>query len=264
METLISDKVSIKMMKISIITVTFNSTAHIKDCVKSVNDQTYNNIEHIIIDGASKDNTLEIINSLPNRVVKIVSEPDKGIYDAMNKGIKLASGDVVGILNSDDFFANKNVISSIVAEFEKDTTLEGVYTNLYYVKQDKPQQIVRHWTSEPFKEKSFFKGWHPPHPTLYLKRDVYLKYGFFDLDFNLAADFELMLRFFENYKIKTKHLPITTIRMRLGGATSKNWGNIKKQNFQCIEAFKTNGFKPPLLYTVYRLFPKLLQFLKKR
>lgn len=251
-------------MKISIITATYNSAATIRDCIQSVNSQTYNNIEHIIIDGASKDNTLEIINSLPNRVITIVSEPDKGIYDAMNKGIKAATGDVIGILNSDDFFASNDVIENIVKEFSNDSTLEGVYTNLYYVNQDNADQIVRHWVSNPFKVRSFFKGWHPPHPTLYLRRDVYENYGNFNLDFSLSADFELMLRFFEKYNIKTKYLPITTIRMRLGGATSKNWQNVRNQNIQCINAFRTNGFRPPLLYPVYRLLPKLLQFIKRR
>jgi len=251
-------------MKVSIITATYNSEAHIADCVRSVNSQTYDNIEHIIIDGASKDNTLEIINSLPNRVTTIVSEPDKGIYDAMNKGIKAATGDVIGILNSDDFFASNDVIENIVKEFSNDSTLEGVYTNLYYVNQDNADQIVRHWVSNPFKVRSFFKGWHPPHPTLYLRRDVYKNYGNFNLDFSLSADFELMLRFFEKYNIKTKYLPITTIRMRLGGATSKNWQNVRNQNIQCINAFRTNGFRPPLLYPVYRLLPKLLQFIKRR
>jgi len=251
-------------MKISIITATYNSGAHISDCVRSVNNQTFNNIEHIIIDGASKDNTLEIINSLPNRVTTTVSEHDKGIYDAMNKGIKAATGDIIGILNSDDFFASNDVIENIVKEFSNDSTLEGIYTNLYYVNQDNPDQIIRHWVSNSFKKRSFFKGWHPPHPTLYLRREVYEKYGNFNLDFSLSADFELMLRFFEKYNIKTKYLPITTIRMRLGGATSKNWQNVRNQNIQCINAFRTNGFRPPLLYPVYRLLPKLLQFIKRR
>ena len=252
-----------KSLKVSIITATFNSASHIADCVKSIHFQTYNNIEHLIIDGASKDKTLEIIKATPNRIEKIISEPDKGIYDAMNKGIQAATGDVIGILNSDDFFADKDVIAKIANEFLEDSELEAVYTNLYYVQQNDPSKIVRHWISGPFKKKSFFKGWHPPHPTLYLRKDVYDKYGLFNLNFPLAADFELMLRFFEKHNIKTKHLPITTIRMRLGGATSKNWENVRKQNFECMEAFRANGFKPPVLYPIYRLLPKLLQFLKK-
>ncbi|MDD2493910.1 MAG: glycosyltransferase family 2 protein [Tissierellia bacterium] len=250
-------------MRVSIITATYNSSAYIADCIKSVNEQTYKDIEHIIIDGASKDNTLDIIKGLPNRVTKIVSERDKGIYDAMNKGISIATGNLIGILNSDDFFTDENVVSNIVNEFTSNTEIEGVYSNLFYVKPDMPQTIVRHWISKPFKTKSFFYGWHPPHPTLYLKSEVYVKYGQFDLDFALAADFELMLRFFERYNIKTKYIDITTIRMRLGGATSKNLENVRKQNIECIEAFKKNEFKAPVLYPIYRLFPKLLQYFKR-
>lgn len=249
-------------MKVSIITATYNSAATIKDTLISVNNQEYPNIEHIIIDGNSSDNTLDIVREYGKRVTIIVSEPDKGIYDAMNKGVRAATGDIVGILNSDDFYAYDDVISKIVAEFESDETVDGVYTDLFYVKQDNPEEVVRHWVSKPFKPKSFFKGWHPPHPTLYLKREVYDKYGVFDIDFRLAADFELMMRFFEKYKIKTKYLNITTIRMRLGGATSKNMSNVKKQNIECIKAFESNGFKAPVLYPVYRLFPKLLQYFK--
>lgn len=250
-------------MKISVITATYNSEATIKDTLESVNAQTYPDIEHIIVDGASKDNTLDLVKKYGKRVSLIISEPDKGIYDAMNKGIKAATGDIVGILNSDDFFADNDVIAKIVKEFIDNPELEGVYTNLYYVKQDDPDIIVCHWVSEPFKERSFFKGWHPPHPTLYMRKSVYEKYGLFDLNFSLAADFELMLRYFERYKIKTKYLPITSIRMRLGGATSKNWENVKKQNIECMEAFRANQFKAPVLYPIYRLMPKLLQFLKR-
>ncbi len=250
-------------MKISIITATYNSEATVKDTLESVNAQTYPDIEHIIVDGASKDNTLDLVKKYGKRVSLIISEPDKGIYDAMNKGIKAATGDVIGILNSDDFFDSTEVIAIIASAFKTDYHLDGVYTNLYYVKKDDPATIVRHWRSAPFKEKSFFSGWHPPHPTLYLRKEVYTKYGLFNLDFSLAADFELMLRFFEKYKIKTKYLDISGIRMRLGGTTNKNWKNVRKQNIECLNAFKINGFHPPLLYPVYRLFPKLLQYFKK-
>lgn len=250
-------------MKVSIITVTYNSEAHIADCIKSVDSQWYDDIEHIIIDGASNDNTIKTIMGMPNRVNRIISEPDRGIYDAMNKGINCATGDVIGILNSDDFFTSNDVINSIVNEFVYDSSLEGVFTNLYYVYRNNPDKIVRYWVSNTFKKGSFFRGWHPPHPTVYLKKEVYEKYGIFNLDFSISADFELMLRFFEKYNIKTKYLPITTVKMRLGGTSSKYWKNFRKQNIQCINAFRTNGFKPPLLYPIYRLLPKLLQFFKR-
>lgn len=250
-------------MKVSIVTATYNSDSTVADTIESVIAQDYPNIEHIIVDGASKDKTLDILDSYKGRLARIISEPDKGIYDAMNKGIKSVSGDIIGILNSDDFFAETDVISRIVSEFENDKSIVGVYSNLYYVKQDNPNFIARHWTSRTFKEKSFFKGWHPPHPTLYLKKEVYDQYGLFNLDLPLAADFELMLRIFERYKIKTKYMDYTTIRMRLGGATSKNWRNVLTQNFECMKAFKINDFKAPLLYPIYRLVPKLLQYTKK-
>lgn len=249
-------------MKVSIITVTYNSASTIQDTIESVVTQDYSNVEHIIVDGASKDNTMNIIKSYGDKISRIISEPDKGIYDAMNKGIKAATGNIIGILNSDDFYTTTNVISRIVAEFMSDKTIDGVYSNLYYVKQDDPSIIVRHWISNSFKQRSFFRGWHPPHPTLYLKKEVYEKFGIFNLDLPLAADFELMLRLFEKYNIRTKYIDYTSIRMRLGGATSKNWTNIKNQNFECMKAFKINGFKAPVLYPIYRLVPKLLQYIK--
>lgn len=254
-------------MKVSIVTVCWNSEQYIADAIKSVLNQSYQDIEYILVDGLSKDRTVDIIKSFEpqfNGRMKWVSEKDNGLYDAMNKGLKMASGDVFGILNSDDFFANPDVIQNIVDGFSSDSSIEAVYTNLYYVKQDQPEIIVRHWISNEFKPRSFFKGWHPPHPTLYMKKDTYEKCGYFDLSFRLAADFELMLRFFEKYKIKSKYLNITSIRMRLGGATSKNLSNIMTGNAECIQAFKVNGLNASILYPVYRLVPKLKQFINKR
>ncbi|QGY46574.1 glycosyltransferase [Maribellus comscasis] len=251
-------------MKISIITATFNSGANISQCVTSVNEQTCNNIEHIIIDGASKDNTLDIVKSIPNRVTRTVSEPDNGIYDAMNKGIRLASGDIIGILNSDDIYENKNVLSRVAQEFEKDSCLEAIHSNLYYVRSNSTNKIIRHWITGDFVPGSFFKGWHPAHPTLFLKREVYEKYGLFDQSFKLAADFEFMLRIFERFRIKSKYLPTPTVKMRLGGATNKSFSNIIKGNVECLRAFRKNNFNIPVFYTFYRILPKFKQFVNKR
>lgn len=248
-------------MKTSIITATFNSAGTIAECIRSVTEQSYNDIEHIIVDGVSKDNTLDIIQSIPNKVSKVISEPDNGIYDAMNKGIRLATGEIVGILNSDDFYANKNVISKIIEMFIVEKNLEAVHSNLYYVKEDNTEKIVRHWVTGEFTPGRFFKGWHPAHPTLFLKKEVYEKYGLFDVDFKLAADFEFMLRIFERYQIRSKYLPITTVRMRLGGATNKNISNILKQNIECIKAFLVNDLSIPFFYPVYRILPKFKQFI---
>jgi glycosyltransferase len=246
-------------MKISIITATFNSSATIADCIASVNTQTHVNIEHIIIDCKSRDNTLEIINSSPNRVTQIVSEPDSGIYDAMNKGIGMATGDVIGILNSDDLYADNTVLEN-VARVLGNTSVDCFHADLYYVKKDNINQIVRYWKSSEFIPGAFSKGWHPAHPTFFVKREVYEKYGIFNLDFTLAADFELMLRFFERYNITSRHLPEAIVRMRLGGKTSKNLKNIIIQNIECYKAFKVNRIAVSPFYLLYRLIPKLKQF----
>jgi glycosyltransferase involved in cell wall biosynthesis len=185
-------------MKISIITVTLNSSATIAECIKSINNQTYNNIDHIIIDGNSEDRTIEIINSLSNRVCKIISEPDDGIYDAMNKGIKLADGDIVGILNSDDFYACSNTIHKVVDIF-KNNGCDSLYGDLDFVSADS-NKVIRKWKSSPFKPGSFSQGWHPPHPTFFVHKRIYERYGVFDTSFAVSADFELMLRFWKNIK----------------------------------------------------------------
>lgn len=246
-------------MKFTLITATYNSAATIATCIASVHHQTHPDIEHIIIDGASKDNTLELIRSMPNRVAKIVSEPDKGIYDAMNKGIALATGEVVGILNSDDLLCDPEAIEKVVRVFEADPSLDAVYADLYYVDQQDTNKIVRRWTSG--EKKPFSKGWHPAHPTLYIKKKVYDAYGLFNLDFSLAADFEIMLRFIEKHQIKLHYLPERFVKMRLGGATNKNLNNIYKQNIECINAFRVNHLPVnPVLYPFYRIVPKLFQY----
>lgn len=168
-------------MKISIITATYNSEAHIADCVRSVNSQTYDNIEHIIIDGASKDNTLEIINCIPNRVTTIVSEPDKGIYDAMNKGIKAATGDIIGILNSDDFFTSDNIIETVVDNF-KNSDIDALYGDVHFVNPDDISKSVRYYSSAIFKPLLFRFGFMPAHPSFYMKKECYEKHGLYALD----------------------------------------------------------------------------------
>lgn len=253
-------------MKFSLVTVTFNSSATLHDTIRSVLSQSYEDIEYIIVDGLSKDNTIEIVREYESQFkgrLKWISEKDEGLYDAMNKGIRMATGDIVGIINSDDFFASTEAVSQIASAFQQEPSLGGVHTDLYYVSQNHPQKIVRHWISSEFKVGSFAKGWHPAHPTLYLRKEVYDQCGVFDLDFKLAADFELMLRIFEKHLIKTKYLNTTTVCMRLGGATSRNLSNIRKGNIECIKAFRKNGISVSLLYPLYRLMPKLLQFFRK-
>lgn len=249
-------------MKISIITATYNSATHVASCIESVYSQTYSNIEHIIVDGASKDNTVEIVKAIPNRVTKLISEPDKGIYDAMNKGIRLATGDIVGILNSDDFYASNTIIETIVKVFQE-ANVESVFGNLDFVAANEIDKVVRHWKSTPFIQGSFSKGWHPPHPTFFVKKEVYEKYGVFNTSLDVSADFELMLRMLERHQISTFFVDETIVKMRYGGESTGSLRKIIAGNKNILKAFKINGVKVSPFYTFKRLTKKALQFLKR-
>ncbi|WP_334058742.1 glycosyltransferase family 2 protein [Polaribacter sp. P097] len=245
-------------MKVSIITVSYNSARTIESTFNSVASQTYKNIEYIVVDGGSKDNTLELIKERKTLISKWISEPDKGLYDAMNKGILMATGDIIGIINSDDLFCDDHAIEKVVSILMSDN-LDSVYADLFYVAQNDTDKIVRRWVTG--KQKPFRYGWHPAHPTFYVKKRVYDKYGLFDLRFKLAADFEIMLRFLDKYKISTTYLEEPLVKMRLGGETNKSFKNIYNQNVECIRAFKKNDLKVnKFLYPFFRLIPKFFQF----
>ena len=248
-------------MKISLITVTFNSGGTLRDTIQSVLSQTYPEIEYIIVDGLSEDSTIDIIKEyvpLFQGRLKWISEKDNGLYDAMNKGFKMATGEIVGIINSDDLLTESGVIGKVIDCFEGHKDIDCVYADLYYVSQYDTSKIVRHWITG--KQRSFSKEWHPAHPTFYVKREIYSKYGLFDLDFKFAADFELMLRLVEKEHIRLFYLPEPLVRMRLGGTTSKNLTNIRKGNIECLNAFRKNGIPVSVLYPFYRLLPKLKQY----
>lgn len=248
-------------MKISIITVCYNSGKTIEDTFKSVQSQSYKDIEYIVIDGGSKDNTLELINQYKEIIDYSVSEKDNGLYDAMNKGIEKATGDVIGFLNSDDLFCDDMAVEKVMNVFNENSKIDSVYADIYYVDQNNTDKIVRKWITG--KQKTFKKGWHPAHPTLYIKKKVYNQYGGFNLKFKLASDFEIMLRFIEKYKISTIYLPEPLIKMRLGGETNKSVENIFRQNKECIKAFKDNDLKVnSIMYPFFRIIPKFFQFLK--
>ena len=251
-------------MKISIITVSYNSNLTIKDTIDSVLSQTYLDIEYIIVDGWSNDNTVDIIREYErsfNGRMKWISEKDSGLYDAMNKGIQMATGEIIGIINSDDLFCDKHAIEKVMHKFEENELLDSVYADLFYVAQNDTAKIVRRWKSG--NQKRFKYGWHPAHPTLYIKKEVYNKYGLFNLDYKLAADFEIMLRFLEKYRISTYYLKEAFVKMRLGGATNKSIKNIYLQNIECLKAFQLNDIKVNvLLYPLFRILPKLIQFKK--
>lgn len=223
-------------MKISIITVCYNSSATIRDTLRSVANQKNKNIEHILIDGASTDDTLKIIEHFDS-VTKLVSEPDKGIYDAMNKGIALTVGDVIGTLNADDFYADDTVLTEVAKVF-LDPKVEACYADLVYVRQDNVSKVVRFWKSRDYEPGLFKSGWMPAHPTFFVRKSVYEKYGLFNLDYKIAADFELLFRFIEKNKINTRYLPKVLVKMRMGGTTNKNFSNIFLQNKEIVATLK--------------------------
>ncbi len=251
-------------MKISIITVSYNSEKYIASAIESVVSQTYSDIEYIIIDGGSTDNTVNIIKKFEpefNGRMRWISQKDNGLYDAMNKGIRLATGDVIGLINSDDLFCDNLAIEKFMTIFNNNQQLDSIYADLYYVAQNDTDKIVRRWVTGM--QRPFKIGWHPAHPTFYIKKVVYEKFGFFNLDFKLAADFEIMLRFLDKHTISTLYLPEPLVKMRLGGETNKSLKNIYRQNIECIKAFTVNQLQVnQFLYPFYRTIPKLLQFKK--
>lgn len=228
-------------MKISIITITRNCASVLADCITSVASQRYDNIEHVLIDGASTDGTLKLLQEYRSQLDVCISEPDKGIYDAMNKGIMNSTGEIIGFLNADDFYASNNVLSSVAQCFEDDPFLEACYSDLIYVDQFNLQKVIRYWKSGEFKQGLFTKGWCPPHPTFFVRRSVYERLGMFNLTYHIAADVELMMRFLEVYQIRTKYVPDVWVNMRMGGTTNKNLGNIWIQNQEILRALNNNG-----------------------
>lgn len=248
-------------MKISIITVVYNNEKTIKEAIESVLNQYYSNIEYIIIDGNSSDTTVNIINEYKDKLGYFISEKDNGIYDAMNKGIKAATGDVIGILNSDDLYQDTNVIETVMNQFNKNPSIDIVYGDLVYVKNDNVNKVVRNWKSNPYYNRFFENGNVPPHPSLFVKKTVYEKAGHFNLDFKLAADYEFMLRIFKKHNFNSKYINRVIVKMRLGGATNQSFSNIKKQNIEILKAWKHNHLKLPFLLMPLRIIKRLIQFI---
>jgi glycosyltransferase involved in cell wall biosynthesis len=250
-------------VKISIITATYNSSKTVTDTLKSVALQTYPNIEHIIIDGASKDNTLEIVKQFPH-VAQLVSEKDKGIYDAMNKGIRLATGDIIGILNSDDIYFDKNVIQDVANIFELNTNVNIVYSDLVFTKHTNLNSIVRKWRAGKFNRfKLLHAAWQPPHPTVFVRKCMYEKYGCFNLDFKIAADYEFLLRVLSKESIMPYYLERTTIKMRYGGESTKQLKNNIILISEYVKAFKVNDLKLPFYALPIRILSKIPQFFQR-
>ena len=228
-------------MKTSIITVCFNSAATVEDTIRSVLSQDYRHIEYIIVDGGSTDGALDIVNRCADNTVKVISESDDGIYDAMNKGIKLSSGDVIAILNSDDVYINDTVVSEML-DFIAAGNLDAAYADLMYVDRENLDKVVRYWKAGPYKKGAFYYGWVPPHPTFFCKRELFERYGSFRVDYKIAADFELMLRFIEKHQVKIGYLPRPIVKMRTGGKASILQGIIRG-NREIVRSFRLNNLR---------------------
>lgn len=251
-------------MKISIVTATFNSGATLRDTLESILNQSYQDYEVLIIDGGSKDNTKEIVDEYITQFdgrLKWSSGKDKGLYDAMNKGITKAAGEVVGILNSDDYYADPYVLQRI-ADGIKD--VDVVYGNLDFVDAKNTSKIVRQWKGSQHIPGSFSKGWHPAHPTFYARKKWFDQLGGFDITFDVSADFELMLRFLEKGNLKSRYIPKTLVKMRMGGESTGSVGKIIKGNKNVLRAFRKNGLDVPRFYLIRRLAPKAINIVKNK
>ncbi|MBB4195291.1 glycosyltransferase involved in cell wall biosynthesis [Rhizobium aethiopicum] len=245
--------------KISIITPTFNSSSVILDNMRSVRRQAYRDWEQIIVDGASTDDTLARINTLPPAGTKVISEPDNGIYDAMNKGIALATGDIVGFLNSDDFYAHDQVLATI-ASIMADTSVDACYADLDYVDKCDTQKIKRVWRSQPYHDGLFEKGWMPAHPTFYVRRDILRRSGGFDLAFPRQADFELCMRLMAKNRIKARYCNDVWVKMRTGGTSNNSVAGILKGNLEAYRACRKNRLQVNVMFIPVKILSRIPQF----
>lgn len=249
-------------MKVSIITVVYNGAEFIRDCIESILSQTYTNIEYIIVDGQSTDGTVDIVNAYGTKIAKFISEPDKGLYDAMNKGIGLATGEVIGLLNADDFYRHNRVIENMVATFEQ-TGSDAVYGDMLYVDRSNTQKLKRYWRSGWYSENAFLWGWMPGHLSFFAKRWLYDQYGLFRLDMKSAADYELMLRFIHKNKARIAYMNEVTIVMRAGGISNSSVQNRLRANREDQLAWKLNGLKPYFFTFWLKPLRKIKQYVTK-
>lgn len=250
-------------MKISIITVCYNSESTIKDTIHSVIGQSFKNIEYIIMDGGSADSTLAIIDQYKDKISKIVSEPDNGMYDALNKAIDLCTGEVIAILNSDDIYADEKVIEDVMNMFGNQK-VEAVYGDLNYVLKEDLTKLSRNWKAGDFNDNRFINGWMPPHPSFFVRKDCYNKYGKFNLGLVSAADYELMLRFIHKYKIRLAYLPRVLVYMREGGLSNTTISSRLRGNKEDKLAWRINNLKPRFYTTYLKPLRKIKQFLPKK
>jgi glycosyltransferase involved in cell wall biosynthesis len=247
-------------MKISIITAAFNSARTIEDTILSVAEQTFPEVEHLIVDGASSDQTRLIIRKHADKIATSISEPDNGMYDAMNKGLALASGDVIGVLNSDDMYAHTRVLADMAAGFE-DPAVEVCYADLVYVDPHDTNRVVRYMPARDYRAGLFERGWCPPHPTFFVRKAVYDRLGGFDLGYTIGNDVELMMRFLVRYGIKSKYIPGIMVKMRRGGESNRSIGNIIRQNREILKAARNNGITiAPVTFVLAKILSRFRQY----
>jgi glycosyltransferase involved in cell wall biosynthesis len=247
-------------MKISIITITYNSSKTLATTLESVAEQDYHNIEHIIVDGLSKDNTIEIVKQFTH-VAKWVSEKDKGLYDALNKGIQMATGDVIGLIHSDDFLASNDAVSKIAKAFQENN-VDSIIGDISFVNPDNLKKIIRHYSSKSWKPSKFAKGYMPAHPAFYCKKELFEKYGYYKMGYKIAADYELLIRFLYTHKVSYKYIPETIVMMRTGGTSNENFKSRIVLNQEIVRACAENGIKTNMLKLSLKYGNKVFEYVK--
>ena len=249
-------------MKISIVTACLNSAKTIEDTIKSVLGQSYDDIEYIIVDGFSKDGTLDILKKYHGQINKYISEPDKGVYEALNKGINMATGKVVGFLHADDFYATRGAIEKVARVFEHNK-VDCLWGDLVYVSKDNTEKIIRYWKSNKYRKNLFKWGWMPAHPTFFAKRCMYKKYGNFNTDFKIAADYEIMLRFLHKFNISGYYIPEVLVKMRVGGLSNRSLKNMIRKSLEDYKAWNINNLNGGIHTIMMKNIWKIPQFITK-
>ena len=248
-------------MRVSIITVAFNAVRTIDATLTSVAKQTHPDVEHIVVDGGSTDGTLQVLYRHQAHLAQLVSEPDQGIYDAMNKGLRMATGDVVGFLNADDVYADDGVLTRVAATMEREN-LEALYGDAQFVSPDNPDKPVRRYRSDRFRPERISWGWMPAHPALFLRRSIYARVGTFRTDYRIAGDFELVARVFQTGSLRHRYLPEVLVTMRTGGVSTGGWRNTLLLNQEVLRACRQNGIRTNWLKILSKYPAKLLEFVR--
>lgn len=250
-------------MKISIITIVYNNVNSLQNTFDSIAEQTYNNIEYIVVDGGSKDGTVDLIQKNEHLITKWVSEPDKGLFDALNKGIKMCTGDVIGVLHSDDIYYDKNTISNIAHAFEESQHIDAVFSDIVFISKENPNKIIRRYSSKKWNPNKFVWGYMPAHTAFFVKKKCYDTLGLYKTDYKISADYELLIRFLKINNVKYKYLPTICTKMRVGGLSTQGFKSLTVLNKEIIRACKENGLYTNnfMLYSKY--FTKIFEFIKK-